>query len=171
MLKNPPDWIPWALANWAKMLDAFDDRNLDWLSTRLDAFAKYRVFSALVGARGKTWNDLKQDVELAHELALLDQSYHAFCRPDSLFQRLESAGLMRHRVQPYIAPGSEPEPYVPGVGTRADARARAIRQHASDREGVVMDWSHMFEHRAEILHSLADPFAKSFTTIMPAETH
>lgn len=169
MLADPPDWIPWALEQWSQLLDALDRRDLEWLSTRLDAFAKFRVFSAITGERGKTWADLKQDVELAHELALLDQSYHAFCRPDSLFQRLESAGLMQHRLQPYIAPGQEADPYVPGVGTRADARARAIRQCAPDRDHFVMDWSHMFDHRVALLHSLSDPFARNFTTILPGE--
>lgn len=169
-LADPPDWIPWALDNWARMLDAFDNRDLDWLSTRLDAFAKYRVFSAIVASRGKTWADLSHDVVLANELALLDQSYHAFCRPDSLFQRLEQAGLMRHRLQPYVAPGDEPEPFVPRTGTRADARARAIRQRAEDRRHVVMDWSYMYDRCSSQIHSLTHPFATEYVVGNVVET-
>jgi hypothetical protein len=159
---DPPAWIPWALTNWSRMLDAFDQRDLDWLSTRFDAFAKYRIYKSIVEGRGLTWANLIYNQELTHELALLDQSYHSFCRSDSLFHRLEQAGLMQHRLQPYVGPGEEPEPFVPEVGTRAEARARMIRQHATNRNSVVMDWSCMYDRETAQLHTLLSPFATEY---------
>ncbi len=162
MLDDPPEWIPWALDAWGQVLDALERRDLDWLSRRLDAFAKYRVYAAIVQGQGKSWNDLRRETELTHELALLDQSYHAFCRSDSLFTRLENAGLMRHRLRPRIGAGEEPEPFVPSTGTRADARARAIRRFGTAKANVLMDWSHMQHLDAMELRSLGDPFATEY---------
>lgn len=168
-LSSPPSWIAWALENWARMLEAFETRDLDWLSMRLDAFAKYRIYSSILDDQGKSWTDFPQEVELAHELTLLDQSYHSFCQSDSLFHRLEQAGLMDHRVGPYVGPGEEREPYVPGVATRADARARTIRAYAAERHHVLVDWAYIFDHRTSSSQRLEDPFAVGYTVAGPAE--
>jgi hypothetical protein len=153
------------------MLDAFESRDLEWLSARLDAFIKYRVFSEVLESQGKSWPDLLRDESLFHELALLDQSYHAFCRGDSLFRQLELSGLIDHRLGPVVAPGSEPRPFVPDVGTRADARALAILVLAGEPESSIVDWSMLLDRRTGKGYTLEDPFAKQFVSTLASHFH
>jgi hypothetical protein len=105
--------------------------------------------------------------ELFDELALLDQGYHDFCDPDSLFARLQRGGQLEHRVGPRIEPGSEPEPFVPETGTRARARARFIREHAPGN-GLRMDWSCVQDVPGSRLRRLCDPLAADYGPWEPA---
>ena len=63
-----------------------------WLSRHLDAFAKYEFYSAVLADAGTSFGELRRRPDLFHELALLDQSYHEFCNPASVFSQLENAG-------------------------------------------------------------------------------
>ncbi len=159
-LTNPPSWIPIALGHWEQTLDALEAGNLDWLSAHLDSFAKYRFYTAVLNEQGKSWQQLPNDQTLFNELALLDHSYHSFCDPNSVFDRLEQAGVLRHRLGPCIAPGGEANRFVPSLQTRADARARFIRDHAGNRQYLV-DWSMMFDRSDNRCWLLEDPFAES----------
>jgi hypothetical protein len=138
-----------------------------WLSARLDAFAKYRLYCAVLAEQGKQWNDLVRDHALFHELALLDHSYHSFCDPNSVFRRLERLGLLRHRVSDLVEPGAEAEPYVPGLKTRADARARFIVERSSLRDHLL-DWSFAASVRGDRFLLLCDPFSHQFDEPAPA---
>lgn len=159
-LAGRPAWVERMLQDWAQTLDALEHMNLDWLAARLDAFAKYQLYSAVLAEQGQRWADLPRSEALFHELALLDHSYHSFCDPKSAFRRLESAGLLRHRVSERIEPGREPRPYVTNLGTRADARARFLVEHAHRKEHI-MDWSFVATNRDRAL-LLCDPFAQAY---------
>jgi hypothetical protein len=98
---------------------------------------------------------------LFDELVLVDQSYHEFASPHSVFARLEEAGGLAHRVGEAIEPGSEELPFVPEVATRAHARARFLREHGGRRE-LEMDWSRVVDRRTGQQRTLFDPFASDY---------
>lgn len=161
-LKRPAAWIPRMLNDWQQTLDAMERLNRPWLSSRLDAFAKYEFYTAVLDDTGKTWNDLAHDTQLFAELALLDHSFHAFCEPDSAFVHLNEAGVLDHRIGDAIRPGSEPEAFVPETATRARARARFIRDHCK-RGSFMVDWSWAHDMEKNQQCDLFDPFADSYS--------
>lgn len=160
-LPDAPAWTARVLTDWSETLSAYERGDLAWLAARLDPFVKYQFYTAVLESMGKTWGNLPGNQELFHELALLDHSYHAFCDSRSVFERLESQGLLRHRVGPMVLPGQELEPFVPAVQTRADARARFIKYHA-DTQRYTLDWSAAFDSQRVVMHTLHDPFAQQF---------
>ncbi len=160
------DWIPRTLEDWQQTLDAFERGDFDWLSARLDMFIKYRFFSEILFRKNARWESLPGRPELFHELALLDHSYHEFCNPDSAFDRLDRAGLLKHRVGPKIAPGDEPEPWIPETKTRAQARARFICENVGRKE-VVVDWSYALDLENDKRYFLFSPFAEAYTSRPP----
>lgn len=160
-LDDPPDWIGRLLDDWQTTLSAYERLDRAWLSLRLDSFAKYEFYSAVLQDAGCTWQSLPRRKQLFHELALLDQSYHEFCNRQSVFHRLEEAGVLDHRVGKPIGPGEEPEPYVPETNTRAKARARYIRDHQGHDE-LVVDWSWLHDKNNGRRRQLYDPFAQEF---------
>ncbi len=160
--RNAPSWIPRLLADWARTLDALECGDRAWLSARLDAFAKYELYSAFLAEAGCDWKKLRRKPSLFYELALLDQRYHEFCNPDSVFDRLVAAELLDHRIGDIVAPGEEPEPYIPETSTRARARALFIRENAG-REQLVMDWSWVLDKGRR--RRLSDPFAEAYSPL------
>jgi hypothetical protein len=160
-LDTRPDWIAGILNDWRQTLQAMERMDLDWLSARLDTFAKYSLYSAVLAEQGKQWNDLIQEHTLFNELALLDHSYHSFCDPNSVFRHLEKLGVLQHRVGHPFQPGTEAEPYVPNSGTRADARARFIIEHAEKQEYFV-DWSFAASRRTSEVFLMCDPLTLEF---------
>jgi hypothetical protein len=160
-LEAPPAWIARLLDDWQQTLDAMSRDDRPWLAARLDAFTKYELFSAVLAQNGCMWRELPRRTELFHELALLDQSYHEFGNPDSAFSRLDRAGLLRHRVGPFVPPGEEPEPFVPETATRAAARARFIAGHANQKN-LMIDWSWVAEGGGIRRCHLFDPFAQEY---------
>ena len=160
-MNDPPAWIPLALRHWNETLDALETGNLPWLSSRLDSFAKYQFYTDVLNEKRKSWKQLPGDHVLFHELALLDHSYHAFSDAGSVFERLDAAGVLDHRVGPYIAPGGEVSRFVPRLGTRADARAKFIRDHSGNGRYSV-DWSVILDLSERRILSLNDPFATNF---------
>ena len=89
-------------------------------------------------------------------------SAHSTCsEPVSVFSDLDQRGLLSQRVGDPIEPGSEEEPYVPDVGTRARARARFIREH-SDRSDLIMSWDRVIELSSQRVRTLFDPFAEAY---------
>ena len=160
-LPGGPAWIPRMLTDWEETLNALERMDRPWLAARLDAFAKYEVYSAVIREAGCGWKDLTRGHGLFHELALLDHSYHEFTSETSLFHRLERAGLLRHRLANPIPPGGESDPYVPEVETRARLRARFIRDH-DKQEGYVVDWSVIYNDMSAEVFRLDHPFAESF---------
>jgi hypothetical protein len=169
-LRRPPEWIPRALDDWRQTLDALESMNLSWLAERLDAFAKYQFFSAVISEHSLRWRDAVRKRELMHQLALLNQSYHAFCDENSVFRMLEQSGLVQHRVSQLVQPGSEAEPFVPDTGTRADARARFIRQHAG-QSTYVLDWSFAATPRFDRFLNLSGPFDTEFQNAQPEDAN
>lgn len=160
-LAEPPPWIARCLGDWQDTLDALRRGDRAWLAARLDAFAKYELFSAFLAERGLAWRELPGRKEPLAALALLDHSYHEFASPDSVFRALEEAGALRHRVGAALAPGQEPEPFVPETTTRARTRARFIRDHAAS-PGLSVDWSCALELANRLCADLHDPFATEF---------
>jgi hypothetical protein len=107
--------------------------------------------------------------DLLDRLALLDQDYHAFSGRATLFERLEESGLLQHRTAPKIEPGSEPEPFVPVVATRAKARARFIHANPGN-VGLLMDWAGVLDRSSNRCRRLDDPFATEFGPWVPTRT-
>ena len=91
----------------------------------------------------------------------MEQNYHEFANPDSIFYLLERQGALRHRVADAIAPGGEPEPYVPDTATRGRARARFIREHAGQRQ-IVVDWGTATDFQRNRCCRLPEPFAQNY---------
>ena len=160
-LSDSLPWIPRLLKDWGDTLDAMERLDRSWLASRLDTFAKYELYSNVLQAAGATWQSLPVNKQLFNCLALLDQSYHEFCNPESVFRRLEESGLLTHQVGVVTEPGTEPEPYIPETSTRARARARFLRDHA-DETGLVMDWSCVHDLANERWRKLFHPFAQSY---------
>ena len=158
-LADPPSWIPRLLADWERTLVAFEQLDRVWLARHLDAFAKYELFSAVLAENHCPWSLLPQRQPLFHELALLDQNYHEFCNPRSAFAQLEQAGLLDHRVVDPIEPGKEADPYVPEAETRAQPRARFIRDQRGNTDCVV-DWSYIQDVRQNRVLRFYDPFTR-----------
>ena len=111
--------------------------------------------------RGRSWRDLSRNQTLFSELALLDHSYHSFTAADSVFDMLDNAGALKHRVGDRIEPGSEIEPFVPETRTRAKARARFIAEHAPNPE-MLVNWDMVHEASSHRYCMLSDPFATEF---------
>lgn len=166
-LGRAPEWISRILADWQDTLDAMERNDIDWLSARLDMFAKYRFLSRVLDQQDACWRSLQRRGNLFRELALLDHNYHEFCNPDSAFDRLDCAGLLNHRVGARIEPGSESEPWIPETKTRAQARARFISKN-SRRPQVVVDWSYVDDHQRGERLFLFSPFAEAYTSLPPA---
>ncbi len=161
-MSSPDPWMADTLEAWQATLDAYDRTDLAWLSARLDAFAKYEIYSSYLEQRGTTWQEVPGHDEALSELTLLDHDYHAISEEGSLFEKLETAGVLEHRVAPPIEPGQEAEPFVPDVGTRARARARFIREHASKRDAHVT-WECAVLPSSDEPQWLLDPFAEAYT--------
>jgi len=161
-LTAPPSWIARALYDWHRTLTAAEEGDLQWLATRLDAFAKHQLFSARLVARGRSWREVRGNQVLLTELALLDHSWHEFTSPDSCFENAERAGLIDHRVGPLVEPGGEAEPFVPEVATRARPRARFLVENAGSPT-ISLDWSIAVDFQAHRRRELQDPFAEEFT--------
>jgi hypothetical protein len=160
-LDDAPAWIPRLLPDWSNMIDAMERLDRPWLAARLDTFTKYELFTNVLQAAGANWETLPASNNLFYSLALLDQSYHEFCNPQSLFGRADDSGLLKHRVGNVTEPGAEAEPYVPEAKTRARARARFIRDHAHET-GLVMNWSCVHDVANDRWRKLFDPFADSY---------
>ena len=131
------------------------------LAARLDAFTKYELYSHFLEDRGSSWGELVDDMEALSTLGLLDHDYHSFSEPVSAFSDLDQRGLLSQRVGDPIEPGSEEEPHVPDVGTRARARARFIQEH-SDRSDLIMTWDRVIDPSSQRVRTLFDPFAEAY---------
>lgn len=165
-LRHPPAWMSQLLAIWETTLSALRRNDVTWLGQRLDPWIKHRVFESWLSQRGHHWSQLPGNEAVASALALLNQDYHEFCNSDSVFAQLEASGELKHRVTAAIAPGSEPEPYVPQVNTRGLARARWIQERAGCQE-VVADWMRLRDERERMEWSLDDPQCPDLPNAVP----
>lgn len=156
-----PAWVAVVLEYWEQTLRALAHHDHAWLAQRLDPWIKYGLYTAVLERHGHRWDDLPRHESLFYELALLDQNYHEFCNPDSVFTKLEQAGALRHRVAAPVGPGAEPEPFVPATATRAAARARFLRENGGD-PWLRMDWDAVYDLRHARRRPLADPFAATY---------
>ncbi len=164
-LEEVPGWITETLQDWEDTLAAMERMDRPWLAARLDTFAKYEFYSAVLADEGLSWAALPSRRTFFDELALLDHSYHDFCSEDSVFSLLEKDGLLDHRVGPFVRPGEEPTPFVPEVATRAQARARFIRDHATkeNKGRYHMDWSVVLDRRDRRVAALHEPDATEYS--------
>ena len=122
------------------------------------------MFSDYLSQQGQTWRELPDQQSLASSLALVNQNYHEFCSADSVFAQLEAQGALTHRVGPVVAPGAEAEPFAPEVGTRAQARARWIRERAG-RQDVEADWALLKDQATGECWRLDDPRSAAFSEL------
>lgn len=155
---NAPAWMSQVLVIWESTLEAMRRKDHAWLGRRLDPWIKHRVFSAYLAQGGHSWSDLPGCEPLAAALALVNQDYHEFCSPNSVFAQLEASDELTHRVVPNVPPGSEIEPFVPEVVTRGRARARWIREQVGQQD-VVADWMRLEDRAAGLQWLLDDPRA------------
>jgi proteasome accessory factor A len=153
---NAPAWMTQVLAIWETTLAALRRNDTEWLGRRLDPWIKHRVFSTCLEERGCSWDELPNCETLASTLAVLNQNYHEFCNPASVFTQLEAQGELTHRVVPLSLPGGEAEPFVPDVATRGRARARWIKEH-SGRQDVFGDWMRLEDRTSQQKWLLDDP--------------
>jgi hypothetical protein len=160
-MTDRPNWAERLLADWCAGLCRLRDGDQSWLAVPLDPWIKRRLLTAWLKDRGIGWDGIRPQPDLLNRLALLDQAYHRFTTPANLFDWLEAAGLLEHRVGPLTAPGAEAEPFVPDVLTRAKARARFIRDHAGAREWT-MDWPGAVNRTTGQVRLLIDPFATHY---------
>ncbi len=163
LLDEVPGWISRLLKDWEDTLSAMESLNRPWLAARLDTFAKYEFYSAILKDEGLSWSELPDHPEMFAELALLDHSYHDFCNDESVFSVLEQNGLLKHRVAPQVLPGDEPDPFVPDIPTRAKARARFIREHFADRDRYLMDWSRVIDWQESRTAGIVEPGAGEYS--------
>jgi hypothetical protein len=161
MLVEPPEWSWRLLTDWAETLSRLRAHDDDWLSARLDPWIKHRLFTAWLAERGADWPMVGTRPSLLDGLAVLDQDYHTFTSSQNLFDRLEQTGLVEHRTGPRVGEGEEPEPFVPDVATRANARARFIRANAGNT-GLLMDWAGVTDRSSNACRWLDEPFAAEF---------
>lgn len=164
--KDLPDWVETWLCHWDQTLTAMENGDNSWLAKRLDTWIKYELFTRIIEQSGHSWHDLLSHPQLLAQLALIAQNYHEFTDPHSIFNRLESSGLLNHRLGPYIPPGQEAEPFIPDTRTRAALRARFIRDHAPSAKCSV-GWSLALDQEQQ--WSLGDPFATELTPIAERE--
>ncbi|MCA9032084.1 MAG: proteasome accessory factor PafA2 family protein, partial [Planctomycetaceae bacterium] len=155
---NPPLWTRQVVTVWESTLDALERQDHAWLAARLDPWIKFDLFSEYLMTHGSDWECVRSNHDLAYGLALLNQDYHDFTSPSSPFSEREQAGRLCHEVMTVTPPGSEPEPYVPDCGTRANARARFLSQHPHERH-LTADWTQVTGIGGQVLLNLDDPFA------------
>jgi hypothetical protein len=160
-LGSPQPWIRRMLQDWSDTISALERIDRTWLAARLDAFAKYELYSNVLLDARSSWKTLSGNRELLVRLALLDQSYHEFCNPRSVFRQLESSGAMSHRVDDCDKSGIEAESVIGKLATRARPRAAFIRDHQHDRS-LIMDWSCVHDLPNRRWRDLMDPFAESY---------
>jgi hypothetical protein len=156
-----PPWFFRLLADWEATLLAMESRDDGWLAARLDAWAKHALFTQVLAGDSRDWNDLLRVSNLFEELALLDQNYHEFTNPQSVFHLLEQQKLLSHRVADLIPPGGESAPYVPNTTSRARARAQFIRDNAGKRN-LVVDWGWVADTNNRHCRRLSDPFSQTY---------
>ena len=161
-MSEPRDWMPSILEDWQRTLDAYERADRSWLAPRLDAFTKYELYSHFLADSGSSWSEVVGDAEALSTLGLLDHDYHSISESVNTFSELERRGLLRHRVGDAIEPGSEEEPYVPDVGSRARVRARFIREH-SGRPDLFMNWDRVTDLGSRRVRTLFDPFAEAYS--------
>jgi hypothetical protein len=157
----PPPWVARCLCDWQDTLDALARHDEDWLAARLDAFAKLRLLGAALSAQGLGWTQVRGVRRALAALTLLEHGYHDLVDAQSVFCQLDAKGLLAHRVGDKIVAGREPEPFVPAVATRAQARARFLVAHR-DRQGLIVDWAQVVDRVNARAAALLDPFAREF---------
>lgn len=158
---TPPPWVARCLQDWHDTLAAMARGDDDWLAARLDSYAKHRLLGAVLAARGLTWSELRSDPKRFGALTLVEHSFHDLVDPQGAFQCLDDAGALCHRVGEPAVAGSEPEPFVPAVNTRARARARFLVQNRGT-SGLLMDWSQVVDRQGKRCRALTDPFATEY---------
>jgi hypothetical protein len=157
-----PAWTWRLLDEWDATLWAMEAGRNDWLAQRLDAWIKHALFSAVLEERGVPWSAVPSNDPVLSMLAVVNQNYHDFTSPDSLFAQLEASGAIEHRVAAPLEPGGEPEPWVPQTRTRAAARARMLIAERS-RPGLMMDWSCLHDAANRRFRTIYDPFAAQYS--------
>ncbi len=151
-----PAWVGKVLAIWESTLNALERNDLPWLSQRLDPWIKYRVFSEYLAQKELTWSQIAHHRDWMSELALVNQNYHELTSEASIFAELEANRSIRHRVVQETNPGSEPEPYVPALQSRATARARWISENAGCGDAQA-DWDQVGLRDSNQCWRLDDP--------------
>ena len=132
---RPHPWADRLLADWQQTLDRMAAGDNDWLSVRLDAWIKHRLYGQWLREHGRGWHDLVRMPHLFDALVLLDQNYHEFANPANVFDQMDRAGLLAQRVGSGVAPGDEAEPFVPETATRAARGALPPRPRRRPRPG------------------------------------
>lgn len=155
-LSEPPGWIDRVLDAWETTLTALERDDRDWLARRLDPWIKYELFTTFLRTGGHTWEDVPRSSSLQNSLALLNQQYHEFTNPDSPFAQLDRAGLLAQRLTPLIEPGTEREPFVPDVHTRAAPRARLIREYRG-KQTLSAGWEGIYNAAGRPIVRFDDP--------------
>lgn len=151
---DPPKWVFRVIIAWEETLVALEKNDHDWLSSRLDAWLKYDLYTALLAQHGANWRDVSQQCKLFDHLLLMDQNYHAINEEVSLFGLLASRGIIGQQVEPC---DTELEPFVPELGTRGTDRARFIKKWQSSAV-FIADWDTISNRNGTIKQLLSDPF-------------
>lgn len=125
--------------------------------TRVPLTPATRAVLATAPGPGLDWEQLPRLLRLRRELFELDWRY-AELGPGSLFEQLDRAGLLQHRVAG-VDNIEHAMDHPPDFG-RARVRGRAIRRVAHVRTRFACDWGSLWDLENRAMLDLGDPFAE-----------
>jgi pup-ligase protein len=150
-----PRWCEKLWFDWAEVLAELESDPMA-LSTRLDAYIKFRLFNHFLKRRNKSWEDVLADEELRGELELYDVQYHALS--GGTFNMLDSRGAFRHRVCADVKPGDEQEPYVIASPPREAQRSRLIKEFSGNSD-YMCTWTMLSDTGSGRFLKMSDLFS------------
>ena len=157
--------IHWdALPLWNRMIDKFR-RTLAQSDDPLPLEAALAPGGPLAGAmaacepllrrRGLDWGELRRLLRCRDEFYELDWRYGQVGARPGLFDQMDAAGVLTHRVAGADAERAMTEP---PTGSRAQLRGNAVRRLAG-KGGACAGWECVVDHGAKQYLHLSDPFA------------
>ena len=114
-----------------------------------------KSLTSYIEERGLSWDMLRPVVDLRKELFELDFRFGQL-GGSGLFDRLDCAGVLRHRAPGVVRIGDAVR-YAPGGG-RAGLRAKQIRKYAGC-EAFQCHWDAVWDSKGKRMLDLSDPFA------------
>jgi hypothetical protein len=166
-----------AVAIWSGVVDAIEDarRNpagapfprLSASRLRSDPHMRDAVaaVSPRLDAAGLDWGGLDDFLALRGELLELDVRW-GLLGPAGLFQSLDAAGVLDHRVSG--VDGIETAAALPPAAGRARVRGDAIRRLSAEKHRYSAGWDGIWDHEMPRRIDLSDPFCEAEAWSQPA---
>ena len=164
-----PPWTPDACRKWREILDCIEqgaqacNARLDWAIKR-ELYAQHARRHGVEGGAlpGRTLLDAREDgtrpaAPLRNEFCEIDMRFGQMGRNKGIFERLDRAGVLDHRV-PGVDNIEHAMENPPATG-RAKVRGRCIRRLAGERARYVCSWHAIRDRATGKRLDLQDPFA------------